>query len=139
MERLSHHPVREGLMTCSSCHDPHGTGRESGLKAASVNDLCYSCHAEKRGPHLWEHPPVNENCATCHDPHGSNHGKMLKANAPFLCQQCHSNARHPGTLYSGKDTFRGATPSNRLFADGCANCHSRVHGSNHPSGKSLMR
>ena len=32
------------------------------LKEASVNDNCYKCHAEKRGPFLWEHPPVRENC-----------------------------------------------------------------------------
>lgn len=139
MERVSHHPVREGRMTCSSCHDPHGTGSEANIKAASVNDLCFKCHTEKRGPHVFEHPPVAENCSNCHDPHGSTHGKLLKANMPFLCQQCHSNSNHPGTLYSQRNTFKGVAPSNRVFADGCINCHSNIHGSNHPSGKTLTR
>jgi hypothetical protein len=29
--------------------------------------------------------------------------------------------------------------SNRLFDRNCQNCHSQMHGSNHPSGKSLLR
>lgn len=138
-EKVSHHPLREGQMSCSSCHDPHGSGAQASLKAESINDLCFKCHAEKRGPHLWEHPPVNENCVTCHDPHGSTHNKLLKANLPFLCQECHSSSNHPGTLYSGRNLFKGSAPSNRVFADSCMNCHPQVHGSNHPSGKSFMR
>ena len=42
------------------------------LKAASVNEQCYTCHTEKRGPFLWEHAPVRESCLNCHTPHGSN-------------------------------------------------------------------
>ena len=38
----------------------------------SVNETCYTCHAEKRGPFLFEHAPVRENCLNCHDPHGSS-------------------------------------------------------------------
>jgi DmsE family decaheme c-type cytochrome len=139
MERVSHHPVREGHMSCGTCHDPHGSGHDANLRAASINDLCFKCHAEKRGPRLFEHPPVAENCMNCHDPHGTIHPKMLKSTVTYLCQQCHSNSGHPGTLYSGRDTLQGSSPSNRLFADGCINCHSQVHGSNHPSGKTLMR
>ncbi len=56
--RSSHMPIREGKMTCSSCHNPHGTYGEALLNEATVNDNCYKCHAEKRGPFLWEHPPV---------------------------------------------------------------------------------
>jgi predicted CXXCH cytochrome family protein len=59
------------------------------VKADSVNDACYSCHADKRGPFVWEHPPVRENCVNCHDAHGSHHDKMLNARMPFLCQRCH--------------------------------------------------
>jgi hypothetical protein len=29
--------------------------------------------------------------------------------------------------------------SRGLLTHGCSNCHSQVHGSNHPSGASLMR
>jgi DmsE family decaheme c-type cytochrome len=70
---VTHMPVREGKMSCSSCHNPHGS--ISNVKAlrtgSSVAESCISCHAEMRGPVLWEHAPVRENCATCHDPHGS--------------------------------------------------------------------
>jgi predicted CXXCH cytochrome family protein len=31
--RTSHHPVREGLMTCSSCHNPHDGSRPKMIKA----------------------------------------------------------------------------------------------------------
>lgn len=139
LERVSHHPMREGKMQCSDCHNPHGSGRESNLIATTVNDLCTKCHTEKRGPHLWEHPPVVDNCLTCHDPHGSIHEKLLRGNIPYLCQRCHSDSRHPGTLYAGQQTFGGSTPSSRMFAEGCLNCHVRIHGSNHPSGHTFTR
>ena len=53
-ERPSHHPLREGDMTCSSCHNPHGSATDSLLRGASINETCYKCHADKRGPFLWE-------------------------------------------------------------------------------------
>jgi predicted CXXCH cytochrome family protein len=49
-EQSSHMPIREGKMTCSSCHNPHGSYGDALLKTATVNDTCYKCHAEKRGP-----------------------------------------------------------------------------------------
>ena len=140
MWKNSHHPIREGKMSCADCHNPHGTQTAKLIRAASVNDQCYSCHTEKRGPFLWEHPPVRENCMTCHTPHGSNHLKLQKTSVPYICQQCHSNVRHPGTLY---DAFRAptlenpATGSNRLFNRACVDCHAAVHGSNHPSSPFL--
>jgi DmsE family decaheme c-type cytochrome len=121
-------------MTCADCHNPHGTSSEHQLRAATVNDLCTNCHADKRGPFLWEHPPVRENCLNCHQPHGSNNDKVLAARRPFLCQRCHITTRHPSTLYDGPDLV-----SNRLFNRSCTNCHSQIHGSNHPSGKTFLR
>jgi DmsE family decaheme c-type cytochrome len=102
-------------------------------------DTCYTCHTEKRGPFLWEHAPVRENCANCHDAHGSNHDKLLVAKQPFLCQRCHLNTRHPGTLYDGNNALTGASVSNRAAEHACKNCHQNVHGSNHPSGPYLGR
>jgi DmsE family decaheme c-type cytochrome len=145
--RSSHHPVREGKMECSSCHEPHDGSRPKLMKADWVTDQCLTCHTEKRGPFLWEHAPVRENCALCHDPHGSNHDKLLVAKQPFLCQRCHLNTRHPGTLYDGANTLAGAvvsapgrpTLSNRAVEHACKNCHQNVHGGNAPSGPYLGR
>jgi len=125
MWRSSHMPVREGKMTCSSCHNPHGSYGESLLKEATINDNCYKCHAEKRGPFLYEHPPVRENCLNCHDPHGSNNDFLLKISRPRLCQQCHANLTgHPGNPRNPASIYA----INRE----CQNCHSQHHGSNTP-------
>jgi DmsE family decaheme c-type cytochrome len=140
MLRTSHHPVREGLLGCESCHNPHDGTTPKMIKADWANDLCYQCHTEKRGPFLWEHAPVRESCLNCHNPHGSNHDKMLIAKQPFLCQRCHLNTRHPGTLYDGNAsglTIAGA--SNRAIEHSCKNCHQNVHGGNAPSGPFLGR
>jgi DmsE family decaheme c-type cytochrome len=138
--RTSHHPVREGLMTCGSCHDPHDGSRPKMIKAEWVNELCLQCHTEKRGPFLWEHLPVRENCLSCHDPHGSNHDKLLVAKQPYLCQRCHMNTRHPGTFYDGRVAGGTlATATNRAAEHACKNCHQYVHGGNAPSGPYLGR
>jgi DmsE family decaheme c-type cytochrome len=134
--RTSHHPIREGLMSCASCHNPHGTLTPKMIIANSVNEQCYTCHAEKRGPFLWEHPPVKENCLNCHNPHGSNHPKLMVQKRPFICQNCHLDTRHPGTLYDGSP---GSLASNRDFSRSCSNCHLTIHGSNHPSGWTFTR
>jgi DmsE family decaheme c-type cytochrome len=138
--KTSHHPIREGKITCTDCHNPHGSTTAKMLAATSVNDQCYTCHTEKRGPFLWEHPPVRESCLNCHTPHGSNHIKLQRTSVPFLCQQCHSNTRHPGTLYDGLRVPTIDNPnlaSNRLFNRGCPDCHAAIHGSNHPSAPYL--
>ena len=91
----SHMPIAQGKMDCTACHNPHGSPNEKLLVASSVNEVCFACHAEKRGPFMWQHPPVVESCANCHDPHGTAHEKMLKVTRPRLCQQCHASSGHP--------------------------------------------
>lgn len=131
MFRSSHMPLREGKMVCSDCHNPHGSFTEALLRENSVNDTCYKCHAEKRGPFLFEHAPVRENCLNCHDPHGSVNEFLLKVSRPRLCAECHG-IDHEGGIASG--------PTTRFsFARSCNNCHTKVHGSNHPSGALLQR
>jgi DmsE family decaheme c-type cytochrome len=134
LARSAHMPLTEGGMDCADCHNPHGSSAPHQIRAASVNELCTSCHMDKRGPFLWEHPPVRENCVTCHEPHGANNDKVLTGKRPFLCQRCHVATRHPSTLYDNPDLA-----SNRLFNRSCNNCHSQIHGSNHPSGKFYLR
>lgn len=138
-QRRSHMPLPEGKMSCEDCHNPHGTPTRPLLKADTINEVCYQCHAEKRGPFLWEHAPVRENCANCHLPHGSNNDKLLITPRPFLCQQCHNNTvGHMNTFYNYGNTAEGALqggiPSQRMTNRSCQNCHSQIHGSNHPAG-----
>jgi DmsE family decaheme c-type cytochrome len=134
----SHHPLREGKMACTSCHSPHGSTGPAQLVKNTVTETCTGCHAEFRGPFLWEHQPVAEDCGNCHNPHGSAQPALLKIRTPFLCQTCHEGAGHPSIVGSPQG-LPGATPSAFLLNGGCINCHSQVHGSNHPSGRDFMR
>ncbi|MGH7814410.1 MAG: DmsE family decaheme c-type cytochrome [Candidatus Binataceae bacterium] len=127
----SHMPLFEGLMTCTDCHNPHGGPYPDQLVRATVNQTCYMCHAEKRGPFLWIHPPVAQSCLNCHNPHGSINQAMLKLRPPRLCQQCHIGTFHPGSP--------GAPGSVFVFGRSCTNCHSAIHGSNAPGGVDLTR
>jgi len=129
--------VREGKMDCTTCHNPHGSTNVRMLKVGNtINETCASCHAEKRGPFLWDHAAGRENCASCHDPHGSNNDRMLVAKDPMLCQRCHVASRHPATIYDGTQI---AAASNRAVGRSCVNCHSQIHGSNHPAGDRFLR
>ncbi|MGQ0761321.1 MAG: DmsE family decaheme c-type cytochrome [Acidobacteriota bacterium] len=125
--------LRNMKVGCTSCHNPHGGEGGKMLQEFTVNNVCYACHAEKRGPFLWDHPPVRENCLNCHSPHGSNNPKLLTARAHLVCQQCHIHMlpRHSTTAGQALDIWS----MNR----GCMNCHGQVHGSNHPSGRTLTR
>jgi DmsE family decaheme c-type cytochrome len=136
-QRVGHMPIREDKMTCTSCHNPHGSTNVKMLRVGNwVNETCTGCHAEKRGPFLWDHAPVREACSTCHDPHGSNNDRMLVAKLPMLCQRCHIGTKHPSSIYDGADL---KSKSNRLIGRSCVNCHSQIHGSNSPAGNTFLR
>jgi DmsE family decaheme c-type cytochrome len=133
--RSSHMPLREDKMTCSDCHNPHGGVTPAMLREDSVNENCYTCHAEKRGPFLWEHAPVIEGCTNCHEPHGSTNPRLLKVRIPRLCQECHIESRHPTSPYPFPvDSLGNKTQAKQLINRACVNCHQKIHGSNHPSG-----
>jgi predicted CXXCH cytochrome family protein len=85
------------------------------LKAESYQDLCISCHADKRGPWIHEHPPVMENCATCHTPHGSAHNRLLAQKPPALCADCHPGG-HTHGIYDGRGTLPNTLPGTILSA-----------------------
>lgn len=131
LNQRSSHPLRDGQMECASCHDAHGTTGEKMLRQGSVNELCYSCHQNFRGPFLWEHSPVREDCLTCHKAHGSNNPQMLQARVAQLCQSCHQQGRH--------QTIPGVPASVWVDNKSCLNCHQNIHGSNHPSGPLFQR
>jgi DmsE family decaheme c-type cytochrome len=141
--RQSHHPIREGKIKCMDCHNPHGAIADRLVDAQYINLKCYECHADTRGPFLWQHPPALEDCLSCHRPHGSTHDSLLKAKTPYLCQRCHSNTGHGGELYARRAN-QAEEPvyrvlNNRVFYRNCLNCHVTIHGSNHPSGRTLLR
>lgn len=148
--RPSHHPILEGKMTCSDCHNVHGSAGPKLVTRDSTNDTCYTCHAEKRGPFVHAHEPVVENCANCHNPHGSTVAAMLTARPPLLCQQCHTPhvGGNVGALGGQPGVFTPAGPGigpqitnttggknvvNIWQGRSCLNCHTQVHGSNNPS------
>jgi DmsE family decaheme c-type cytochrome len=109
------------------------------LREFTVNETCYTCHMEKRGPLLWEHQPVRENCLTCHTPHGSTQARLLVQRPPYLCQDCHANSGHQAQPMAGQNLPGQIAANFRLMAQGCVNCHSQIHGSNSPNGTFLTR
>ena len=143
----SHHPIMEGKVKCSDCHNVHGALSPAMVKHETVNQQCFSCHADKRGPFVFPHPVVEENCLTCHTPHGSSHNKLLNEKVPNLCQDCHVQGRHPTSYYGQNQAWilpsgaANAAPSNRFTTRSCLNCHNAIHGSNAPSnrGRYLIR
>ena len=135
------HRVNEGVMQCSDCHNPHGAPAPSWKMAgrprmvATANDgeqPCLRCHADKRGPFVFEHAGVRvDGCATCHQPHGSMNPRLLRRPVVFtLCLECHNGA---GNFGRRGDGINIQTSSHNL-ADpryqNCTTCHVRIHGSN---------
>jgi DmsE family decaheme c-type cytochrome len=129
-KKFSSHPIEEGKVICSDCHNTHGSAGVKNLVRDTVVDTCYQCHAEKRGPFIWDHMPVTEDCGNCHNPHGSNISGMLKARVPMLCQECHEASSHRGVIPTD-DPSATSTKASTL-GRGCLNCHTNIHGSNNP-------
>ncbi len=121
-----HHPVTEGKMACADCHNSHGPDAIPGTTAYldDVNETCFKCHGEQRGPFVWEHEAVREGCLTCHKVHGSVNQKMLIARDNNLCLRCHTQVAFP-TI--GRSNHGTRMPQGSCFSAGC---HTAVHGSN---------
>jgi DmsE family decaheme c-type cytochrome len=141
LRRPSRHPILEGKVTCSDCHNPHGTAGPKLLVRDNVNDTCYQCHMEKRGPFVRTHEPVQEDCSICHNPHGTTSPNLLRVRPPFLCQSCHEPDSHHSTPPRGGPVVGNPTTNQAvIMARGCVNCHTQIHGSNNaadppPSGQ----
>jgi hypothetical protein len=61
--------------------------------------------------------------------------------APFLCQQCHEPTSHRATV-PANGTVAGTSPTLQqavIMARGCVNCHTNIHGSNHPINDTTER
>ncbi len=116
----SRHPVTDGVMSCTSCHDPH-SGERTSLR--SEVEWCGSCHQAQRTPKAIVHPPVAEGCSTCHDPHGSPNRRLLIMAQPALCIRCHSVADNRHAVGAAA---RGAVSGAVLRR--CVGCHKAIHG-----------
>lgn len=119
-----HHRVPEGLMKCTDCHNPHGTYNLASLRQPNW-ETCVSCHVEKRGPFVFEHPPVRVlGCVQCHNPHGAVARFMLvRRETRFLCLQCHGD---PHSAQASVPHSRGGFQTR----GDCTRCHVAIHGSN---------
>lgn len=141
--RPSRHPIDEGKVVCSNCHNPHGGAGPKQLVQDSVVETCYGCHMEKRGPFIWNHQPVTEDCTLCHNPHGTVNPTLLKARSPFLCQECHEPTSHRATAPDASPVT--GTPPNPsinqevMLGRGCMNCHNNIHGGSSPVDSSSSR
>ena len=136
------HRVNEGVMQCTDCHNPHGafnpawrSGARPRLVSESVGnaEACTKCHTDKRGPFVFEHPPVRvEGCEACHSPHGSANPRLLKRPAVFtMCLECHNLVAGFGKTGLGEPA--PITSFHRLEQaqfQNCVTCHVRIHGSN---------
>lgn len=122
-----HHPVLEGKMSCSDCHNAHGEEVKpwSATTMNNTNEACFKCHKDKRGPFAVEHEAMREGCQTCHKVHGSIHDKMLIARDINLCLRCHMQLKTPMV---GKHDHTGDWIRGSCWTGGC---HREVHGTNY--------
>ena len=135
------HRVNEGVIQCTDCHNPHGAfnptwrmaSRPRMVDQALANEEpCLRCHMDKRGPFVYEHPPVRvEGCEVCHMPHGSPNARLLRRPVVFtMCLECHNGKGTFGRTGVGEPM----TPITHNMADprfqNCTSCHVMIHGSN---------
>ncbi len=122
-----HHRVEEGLVQCADCHNPHGGFIGKQLRSAAARDtVCFTCHADKQGPFVFEHQPnKTEGCEACHSPHGSPNPHLLKtSNLNVFCLKCHTGSTFSSA--SGTPDFHNEAAQYQA----CTLCHEAIHGSN---------
>ncbi|MDP3786055.1 MAG: cytochrome c3 family protein [Candidatus Omnitrophota bacterium] len=121
-----HHPVPEGRISCADCHNTHKGDAKPWPSASleSRNELCFKCHADKKGPVVFPHEALEEGCTACHNVHGSINDKLLIMRDATLCLQCHAQPDYPVV---GRRNHAANMNQGTCFS---GSCHTAVHGSN---------
>ncbi len=108
--------------SCLGCHGGH-SDYDDFLTYESSEELCYTCHMEKRAEfNMRSHHPLDEGivgCDSCHNPHSGVYDGQLVADSDELCFSCHADKEGP-FIYDHPAATAG---------DGCTTCHF-AHGSN---------
>ena len=118
-------------LTCVDCHKVHSGARMTRLLKDQPNNLCFSCHIQKRAQFAKPfHHRVKENamrCIDCHQPHsGIDRGQLrVQITGEIACTRCHREKEGPFV-------FEHAV----LKIKDCKACH-EPHGSN--NSKMLVR
>lgn len=122
---ISHHPLKEGAITCTDCHNQHDSSKTT---LGGKTEQCTKCHQAVRGPYVFEHPPAVEDCANCHNPHGTPNRRLLDVAQPMQCLQCHSQPDNRHGQPAGVTNNVTSTISGAVFRN-CYSCHAAIHGS----------
>ena len=121
---------RQGL-SCADCHGVHQSQFATRLLKRPANDLCFSCHVERKAefarPYHHRVPEKAMRCSDCHQPHSGLDRSMLRASVTgdTPCAKCHKDKEGPFVFEHAGLTIRD-----------CQACH-QPHGSNNP--KMLVR
>ncbi len=135
-----HHPVLEGKISCSDCHNPHkgsaikggGTSLPQKVKGGGIallgqNETCFQCHLPQEGPFVFEHDALREGCVSCHSPHGSVNQRLLTQRDAQLCLKCHFQQQTTNNrIFIGDSDHTNRLPQGTCWSAGC---HEAVHGS----------
>jgi DmsE family decaheme c-type cytochrome len=124
----THHPVMEGVVRCSDCHQTVAQSAKQHVPSGP-SETCTLCHTMFEGPFPFQHAAAVDysteegGCLNCHAPHGAPNPRLLKQSyqAPdfALCRQCHSVPKHEFNSQHGSQ-WAGVP---------CSDCHVDVHGS----------
>jgi len=124
----THHPVIEGVVRCSDCHQSVAQSAKQHVPSGP-SETCTLCHAMFEGPFPFEHAAAVDysteegGCLNCHAPHGAPNPRLLKQSYQSpdfaLCSQCHVVPKHQFNSQHGSQ-WAGVP---------CNDCHVDVHGS----------